>query len=85
MRNLAFNSDYGGFGGSSTSGGGGGQGVLITDVATITQIIAGPWTDNIYGGVPIMGQATGDFYDSGTIRYWIRNTSGVMRIPYANL
>lgn len=82
---MVFNSDYGGFGASSSGGGGGGQGVEITDPATIAEIIAGPWTSNIYGGVPIVGQNTGDFYDSGTIRYYIRNESGAMRIPYAYL
>jgi hypothetical protein len=83
---MAFNSDYGGFGNSSSGGGGGGgQGVLITDAATIATLVAGPWTNNVYGGVPITGQNTGDFYDSGTIRYYIRNGSGATRIPYQYL
>jgi hypothetical protein len=85
---MAFNSDYGGFGGSSTGGGGGGgQGVPITDPAVILLLTDnGNWTNNAYSGVtPISGQQTGDYYDSGTIRYWIVGDTGATRIPYANL
>ncbi len=86
IKYMAFNSNYGGFGGSS--GGntpGGGQGVPITDPTVIAQLTSNNYTNNTYTGSAILGQQSGDYYDSGTIRYWIVGDTGATRIPYANL